>query len=101
MNKLELFHLAEQGTVDELNLLSLESGIYLLEIRTASHTSMLRNDQDKVLHLRSVEHARTFLEGLPQTPFFLVHASPYNEMCGLDDAQQQPLRIPVSLEAWR
>jgi hypothetical protein len=54
-----------------------------------------------VLHLRSVEHARDLLQGIPLLPFHLVHAEVHDEMCGMPPSAKEPLRVPISMRsAW-
>jgi hypothetical protein len=97
MNTHALFELAGRGSVERLNLLSLEGGIYLLEIHSDQPSQLLRDDTGQVLKMRSVEDARKRLKGIQKTPFFLVHSSAYNEMCGLDSSPMTPLSVPISL----
>lgn len=93
----ELIECAE--SVECLNLLSLEGGIYVLDIIVKGKRHSLRDDTGKVWHLRSVEHARDVLQELPEVPFFLVHSSAYDEMCGLTEGVRAPLRVPLSLRS--
>ena len=99
MNMQDLSAHAAAGQVDELNVISIEGGIYLLEARMEGVAYPLRDVDGKTLHLRSVEHARQLLEALPPVPFFLIHASVYDEMCGLQETRQQPLRVPISMRS--
>lgn len=101
MNMQQLFDHARDGQVDELNLISLEGGIYLLEARQAGQRHLLVDAAGATLHLRSVEHARDVLQGLPELPFYLLHTVVHTEMCGFADGPQQPLRVPIALQsAW-
>ena len=87
--------------VDALDLVSIEGGFYLLSVRSRGETHLLRDECSKVVHLRSVEHARELLSEMPAIPFFLVHNSAYDEMCGLADGVREPLRVPISMRsAW-
>ncbi|MEQ9727834.1 DUF6482 family protein [Pseudomonas sp. WHRI 8822A] len=95
----ELLQAARAGAVSELELISLEGGIYLLQILGAEQRVYLRDEAGRNLHLRSVEHARDLLEELPQLPLFLVHASAYDEMCGLPTGTRDALRVPVGLRS--
>ncbi|WP_407312434.1 DUF6482 family protein [Pseudomonas sp. nanlin1] len=97
MNVEQLTEYAHQGQVNTLDLISIEGGIYLLEAHLRDGSQLLRSDNGKALHLRSAEHARNVLEKLPPVPFFLVHASAYDEMCGLGTAAGEPLRVPIAL----
>ena len=97
MNLPQLLQHAHSGQVDELNLISIEGGIYLLEIRHNDQPQLLRDEQGKTLRLRSVEHARDLLKELPALPFYLIHAVVHEEMCGLPAGPQQRLRVPISM----
>jgi hypothetical protein len=97
MNLPQLLLHAQQGQVDELNLISIEGGIYLLEIRLGGQPQLLRDERGQTLRLRSVEHARELLHELPLLPFHLIHAVVHEEMCGLPAGPQQRLRAPISL----
>ena len=92
---------ARASRIDALELVSIEGGIYLLRILMQGQTLMLHDEQDRIWRLRSVEHARDLLEELPELPFYLLHASAYDEMCGLASGSREPLRVPIALRsAW-
>ncbi len=65
MNLHELDAYAVAGKIDELNLISLEGGIYLLEARMHGTAYPLSDAHGQMLHLRSVEHAREVLHAFP------------------------------------
>ncbi|MCX4217846.1 MULTISPECIES: DUF6482 family protein [Pseudomonas] len=98
MNLQELNAFAVARKVDELNLISMEGGIYLLEARMHGAAYPLSDAQGKMLTLRSVEHARDVLHDLPVLPFNLVHTSVHDEMCGLGASAEESLKVPL---AWR
>jgi hypothetical protein len=101
MNLQELSAHASAGRIDELNLISMEGGIYLLEARMHGAAHPLNDTRGKTLHLRSVEHARDVLQSISPMPFNLVHAVVHDEMCGLRDAEEQTVRVPLSIRsAW-
>lgn len=101
MNLQTLMEGVQAQRVDALDLLSVEGGFYLLSVRSEGKTHLLRDERSKVIHLRSVEHARDLLNEMPPVPFYLVHSSAYDEMCGLSDGVREPLRVPISLRsAW-
>lgn len=101
MNLQQLTEHARAGEVTSLDLLSLEGGLYLLEVRLAQGAYRLTDEAGRFLRLRSVEHARELLAGLPEVPLYLVHASAYDEMCGLPEGRREPLRVPIALRsAW-
>ncbi|MDD1001110.1 MULTISPECIES: DUF6482 family protein [Pseudomonas] len=98
MNLQELNAFAIAKKVDELNLISMEGGIYLLEARMHGAAYPLSDLKGKMLTLRSVEHARDLLHDLPVLPFNLVHTSVHDEMCGLGASGEESLKVPL---AWR
>ncbi|MBK5527491.1 hypothetical protein JFT86_11070 [Pseudomonas sp. TH06] len=98
MNLQELSVFAFARKVDELNLISMEGGIYLLEARMHGTAYPLSDFKGNMLTLRSVEHARDFLHSLPVLPFNLVHTSVHDEMCGLGASGEESLKVPL---AWR
>jgi hypothetical protein len=101
MNLHELNAHATAGHIDELNLISIEGGIYLLEARMHGAAHPLHDGHGKTLHLRSVEHARDLLHSLPSIPFHLVHAVVHDEMCGMHETEEQTVRVPMSIRsAW-
>jgi hypothetical protein len=99
MNLQELNAHATAGRIDELNLISIEGGIYLLEARMGGAAHPVRDVHGKTLHLRSVEHARHLLQSVPQLPFNLVHAVVHDEMCGTQHDEGQLLRVPISFRS--
>ena len=101
MNLQELISHANTGGVEELNLISIEGGIYLLEARMRGVAHRLVDAQNKALHLRSVEHARELLQPVAPIPFNLVHAVVHDEMCGVSDDLNQDVKIPLAFRsAW-
>ncbi|HBS78828.1 MAG: cation transporter [Pseudomonas sp.] len=101
MNLQALLESAQAHDVEALDLVSLEGGFYLLSVHAHGKLHVLCDEQAKVIHLRSVEHARDLLSEMPTVPFFLVHSSAYDEMCGLAEGVREPLRVPISLRsAW-
>ncbi|PMY31433.1 hypothetical protein C1Y35_30040 [Pseudomonas sp. GW456-L14] len=99
MNLHELNAYAVAGKIDELNLISLEGGIYLLEARMHGAAYPLSDAHGQMLHLRSVEHAREVLHAFPRLPFNLIHASVHDEMCGLSAGTDDSLRVPLAVRS--
>ncbi len=99
MNLHDLSHHAHAGHIDALNLISIEGGIYLLEVHMDGAPQPLHDGTGKTLHLRSVEHARELLQELPPLPFHLVHAVVHDEMCGMQDGTQDCLRVPIAMHS--
>ncbi|WP_347902108.1 DUF6482 family protein [Pseudomonas purpurea] len=96
MNLQELNAYAIAGKVDELNLISLEGGIYLIEARIHGAAYPLNDAHGQALHLRSVEHAREVLHSFPRLPFNLIHTSVHDEMCGLGASAGENLKVPIA-----
>jgi hypothetical protein len=99
MNLQQLSHNAQTGLIDELNLISLEGGIYLLEARMDGISNRLADNNGQTLCLRSIEHAREVLKNVATVPFHLVHAVVHEEMCGLPAAPGEVLRVPISMHS--
>ena len=101
MKLVELREQALNSEVAELALISLEGGTYVLEATVGERQLPVKDDQGRVLHLRSVEHARDLLKDMPPVPFYLVHAEVNDQMCGMAPAASEPLRVAMSLSsAW-
>ncbi|WP_045159194.1 DUF6482 family protein [Stutzerimonas stutzeri] len=99
MNLSDLARHANVGRIDALELISLEGGIYILDIYLQGQRHALVDERGSVCHLRSVEHARDLLRDVPELPFHLVQQSPYDEMCGLADGVREPLRVPIGMRS--
>ena len=101
MKLVELRELALNSEIAELALISLEGGTYVLAAKVGGRQRPVKDDQGRVLHLRSVEHARDLLKEMPAVPFYLVHAEVHDQMCGMPPAASEPLRVAISLNsAW-
>lgn len=91
----------QAGQVKSLELISLEGGTYILTAVTAGNPLSVTDGNGVVLRLRSVEHARDLLQGVPELPFQLVHAEAHDQMCGMPPAASEPLRVPIAMRsAW-
>ncbi|KJZ38623.1 DUF6482 family protein [Pseudomonas sp. B21-040] len=101
MNLVELRAYAIAGKIDELNLISMEGGIYLLEARMHGAAYPLSDAHDQMFNLRSVEHARQILHDFPTLPFNLVHTLVHDEMCGLVSNAEENLKVQLAFQsAW-
>ncbi|MFJ4385776.1 DUF6482 family protein [Pseudomonas sp. NPDC089408] len=89
-------HIAN-GHVDELELLSLEGGFYLLRALTGNGPITLSDAHGQPLRLRSTTELRDLLGELPVVPCVLVQQVVHDEMCGQREGPVAPLRLPVSL----
>jgi hypothetical protein len=98
MNLHDLSAHARAGRIAELNLISLEGGLYLLEARMEGRVHLILDEHGSTLNLRSVEHARDMLEEIPVIPFFLVHHSVHDEMCGMPSTDNC-LRVPIAFRS--
>lgn len=98
MNLQELTNRSLAGDIDELNLVSLEGGIYVLEARVGQRFFPIQDAKGHVLGVRSLEHARQLLAALPPIPFQLVHAAVQDEMCGSPGSgAQNEVGVPIPL----
>lgn len=95
MNFVELHAYAIAGKIQEVNLISLEGGIYLLEARMHGAAYPLADAHGQVFNPRSIEHAREVLRNFPDLPFNLVHTSVHDEMCGLGASVEESLKVPI------
>ncbi|MDN6856333.1 DUF6482 family protein [Pseudomonas sp. CAN2814] len=85
MNLQELTNRSLAGDIDEINLVSLEGDIYVLEARMGDRFYPVHDVGGQVVSVRSVAHAREVLRAVPPLPFHLVHAVVHDEMCGMLD----------------
>ena len=97
LNIQDLTKLAANSEIRELELLSLEGGVYLARVRLDHVQYTLLNDNAQPMHLRSVNHLRELLELVPPFPCVLVHQSVHDEMCGRQAGPSEEMRIPFSL----
>lgn len=101
MNLQTLIELAIEGRVHELELWSLEGGIYLLRARLDRGFRTLLDNSGRTLHLRSTTHLRELLRDAPRLPCMLVQHVVHDEMCGQREGPIEPLRVPLFLdEPW-
>jgi hypothetical protein len=98
MNLQQLGEAALTGRVEAFEVVSLEGGFYILQARLASGLEPLRDEQGRVLHLRSSTQVRELLQDLPRLPCELVQHCVHDEMCGVREGAIEPLRLPLSLE---
>jgi hypothetical protein len=101
MNLHQLNTEARAGHVDELNLIAIEGGDYLLEARVKGRAHPLSDTHGERLRVRSVEAARQLLQPLPMLSMNLVHWSVQDEMCGMGLHPAEDLKVPISpRSAW-
>ncbi len=105
MNLQQLIKLASEGQVRELEVLSLEGGIYIVRAHLLNGCHTLQDARGNTLHLRSTTHVRDLLRDLPADPpappcVWVQHVV-HDEMCGARQDAIAPLRMPFSLaSAW-
>ncbi|PJI47391.1 MAG: hypothetical protein CTR55_19610 [Pseudomonas sp.] len=97
MNLQELTSRSVAGDIDEINLVSLEGDIYVLEARMGARFYPLQDEAGHVISVRSLAHAREVLRALPNVPFHLVHAVVHDEMCGMDDERDIGAGVTIPL----
>lgn len=98
MNLHQLGEAARAGRIEAFEVVSLEGGFYLLQARLASGIEQVRDEQGKVLLLRSTTQVRELLQELPRLPCELIQHCVHDEMCGTRQGPVEPLRLPLSLE---
>lgn len=98
MNLQQLDAAAQAGTIERLEVVSLEGGFYLLQAKLAAGLQLVRDEQGKVLHLRSTTQIRELLQALPRLPCELIQHCVHDEMCGAREGVIEPLRLPLSLD---
>lgn len=96
MNLHELNTQARAGRIDELNLIAIEGGDYLLEARAHGHAHALTDARGGRLKVHSVEEAHNLLGGMPVMRMHLVHLSVQDEMCGMASVVEEDLKVPLS-----
>lgn len=94
----ELHEAASAGLIDGLEVVSLEGGFYIVQVRQANGLKLLCDESGQVLHLRSTRQARTLLAAPGPLPCELIQHCAHDEMGAVREASVQPLRIPLSLE---
>ncbi|MCP8463892.1 DUF6482 family protein [Pseudomonas sp. ZM23] len=97
MNLQELTNRSLAGDIDEINLVSMEGDIYVLEARMGNRYYPVQDVLGHVLSVRSVAHARELLHALPAVPFHLVHAVVHDEMVGMQDERDIGDGVPIPL----
>ena len=101
MNLHQLNTEARVGHVDELNLIAIEGGDYLLEARVKGRAHPLSDSHGQRLRVHSVEEARDLLKALPLLSLNLLHWSVQDEMCGMGTHPEEDLKLPISQRsAW-
>lgn len=101
MNLHQLNSEARAGHVDELNLIAIEGGDYLLEARIKGRAHPLADTRGERLRVHSVEDARQLLQAIPRVSMNLTRWSVQDEMCGMGTHPEEDLKVPISQRsAW-
>ncbi len=93
----ELHEAAAAGRVEGLDVVSLEGGFYIVQVRQANGLKRLCDESGQVQHLRSTTQVRTLLAELGPLPCELIQHCVHDEMGATRETNVQPLRIPISL----
>ncbi|NBA96456.1 DUF6482 family protein [Pseudomonas sp. R5(2019)] len=96
MNLHDLNTQAKAGHVEELNLIAIEGGDYLIEARVHGRAHPLSDAKGQRVRVHSVIEARAWLQRVPDLPLNLVHWSIQDEMCGMSSANEEDLKLPIS-----
>jgi len=97
MNLKQLIESASAGDINELEILSLEGGFYVLCVLTDTGPCSLCDANGDILRLRSTSELRQLLVDVPPVPCMLVQHEVHDEMCGQHTGPVAPLRVPFTL----
>ncbi|SUD78803.1 DUF6482 family protein [Pseudomonas putida] len=97
MNLNALAQHVDAGEIEELEVLSLEGGFYVLRAMTAIGPVTLSDAQGQPVRLRSTTEVRDLLADMAEVPCVLVQQLVHDEMCGQRDGPIAPLRVPITL----
>lgn len=95
---MELSKLADhvkKGEIEEVHLVAMEGGSYVMHAIKNGKSHPLINAKGSTLHIASLEEARKNLKGVPEVPLFLIQPAVYDEMVGLGSTDRQPHREPI------
>lgn len=101
MNLQELNAYAVAGKVDELNLICVEGGSYLIEARMHGAAYPLSDAHGQMMRVRSVEHAREVLHAFPELMMNLIQAPVDDEMCGMSGGAEESRRVTIAFKSPR
>ncbi|MEQ7920393.1 DUF6482 family protein [Xanthomonas sp. WHRI 1810A] len=83
------------GEVEDLNLMSIEGGSYVIHAQMNGQSHAVNSPNGEVLHVASVDEARKCLSGVPEVPLFIVHPVVYDEMVGQSTHDPLSAREPI------
>ncbi len=78
--------------IDEINLVTVEGGSYVMHVLINGASQPVVDAKGKTLHIASIEEARKNLTGVPPVPLFLITQTVYDEMVGQPDEISKPAR---------
>ncbi|NVK00140.1 MAG: hypothetical protein HWE12_01240 [Oceanospirillaceae bacterium] len=87
---------SERPVIEQLVLKSFECEIYLVDVKIDSKEFQVVDAQGKPLMFRSQLAAKKPFKGLGVSDTRLSHASPYNEMIGLECAAVEPMLVRLN-----
>ncbi|AKT31239.1 DUF6482 family protein [Pseudomonas syringae pv. actinidiae] len=85
--------------VDELDLISMEGGSYVLHALVDGKSVPVQDSTGKPLHVASLEEARKVLSAVPDVKLFMTQAVAHDEMVGLDSVQPESSRHEIPLRS--
>lgn len=83
------------GEIEELDLVSIEGGSYVIHARMQGQSHAVSSPKGGVLHVASVDEARKCLSSMKEVPLFIVHPVVYDEMVGHADSDHEVSREPI------
>jgi butyrate kinase len=83
------------GEIEELDLVSIEGGSYVIHARMNGQSHAVSSPKGGVLHVASVDEARKCLSSMKEVPLFIVHPVVYDEMVGHAESDKTVSRQPI------
>jgi butyrate kinase len=83
------------GEIEEIDLVSVEGGSYVIHARMNGKSHAVSSPKGSVLHVASVEEARKCLSSMKEVPLFIVHPVVYDEMVGHAASEREVSRQPI------
>ncbi len=100
MNIQDLTKHVKDKKVDELDLISMEGGSYVLHALVEGKSVPVQGSTGKPLHVASLEEARKVLSAVPDVKkLFMTQAVAHDEMVGLDSVQPESSRDEIPLRS--
>jgi butyrate kinase len=83
------------GEIEEIDLVSVEGGSYVIHARMNGESHAVSSANGEVLHVASVEEARKCLSSTQEVKLFIVHPVVYDEMVGQSPSDAEATREPI------